>query len=96
LLPEHFIINVESPSIFRCNQKEYVMGFLNSKISDLIFKVMNSTFHYLVGNVSTVPIKLCDYQKSQINTLVKENIEMSKKDWDSFETSWDFERHPLV
>jgi len=96
LLPEHFIINVESPSIFNCNCYEYIMGLLNSVVTDLIFKVMNSTFHYLVGNVATLPIKIDNSYKEIVTELVSDSIDESKKDWDSFETSWDFERHPLV
>lgn len=96
LLPEHFIINVESPSVFMCNNTEYVMGMLNSKVADLFFKVMNGTFHYLVGNIATVPIKLSNQHLHIVNSIVQHNITLSKTDWDSFETSWDFAEHPLV
>ncbi len=96
LLPEHFIINVESPSIFECAERNYVMGMLNSTVASLLFDVMNSTFHYLAGNVSTIPIKILDNKKVIVSSLVEENIALSKADWDSFETSWDFRRHPLI
>lgn len=96
LLPKHFVINVESPSIFNSKNPYYLMGLLNSKVGELIFEVMNSTMHYLVGNVAKVPVKI-DYEKlDRIEDMVKENIELSKDDWDSVETSWEFKKHPLI
>ena len=75
----------------------YIIAFFNTNIADLILQFLNPTLSYTTGSISNLPIKeepICF--KCDIDNLVKENIEMSKKDWDSFETSWDFERHPLV
>lgn len=50
--------------------------------------------HYLVGNISALPIIMQD--NTNIHDIVEVNIHLSKIDWDSFETSWDFQRHPLL
>ena len=49
-----------------------------------------------MGDIKKLPIIIDENRKEEVEFLVKENIEMSKQDWDSFETSWDFERHPLI
>ena len=85
-----------SPTIIRVDSDEFdfnLLGFLNSKVSDWINAVTNSTLHTLVGNVLTYPDKTMNANSKDI---VKENINFSKKDWDSFETSWDFKKHPLI
>lgn len=96
LLPEHFVINVESPSIFNSSNPRYLMGLLNSKVGELIFEIMNSTMHYLVGNVAKVPVMFDDLKIEYVEDLVEENIQIAKEDWDAFETSWDFKKHPLL
>src|SRR5690625_7233714 len=49
-----------------------------------------------VGNLKAIPIILNESNASFIENMVKNNITISKDDWDSFETSWDFEIHPLL
>lgn len=57
---------------------------------------MNSTMHYLVGNITSLPYIQAKNNKGFIDKLVFQNIHLCKSDWDSFETSWDFKKHPLV
>ena len=95
-LPEHFIINVESPTVFNAYDKYYIMAILNSAVGDLIFQTMNSTMHYLVGNVSRVPIIIDNNKKEVVEKLVKECISLSKEDWDEKETSWGYKTNPLL
>jgi len=60
-------------------------------------KVLNPTLNFQVGNVASLPVILPnDDEKSKIDSLVEENIYISRTDWDSFETSWDFKKHPLL
>ena len=54
---------------------------------------MSPTIHYTAGSMMKLPVWNSD---NNFDDIVKENIEMSKQDWDSFETSWDFEGHPLI
>ena len=49
-----------------------------------------------VGDIASIPVIINDKIKNKIEKLVNENIEISKADWDSFETSWDFKNHPLI
>lgn len=52
--------------------------------------------HYLVGNIMTLPINFETNKLEVVESFVKENIAISKIDWNSFETSWDFQRHPMT
>ena len=72
----------------------YVLGFLNSCIINKIIKIISPTIDYHEGPLSKLPLKV--ENMSEITNIVTENIKISKDDWDSFETSWDFEQHPLL
>ena len=80
-----------------CNDY-YYLGLLNCKIAMEVLYFISPTINYQVGNLSNIPVLLPteNSTKTIINTLVEENISLSKADWDSFETSWDFEGHPLI
>lgn len=73
---------------------DFTIGLLNSKVYLYVATILNPTLNFQVKDVCSMPI--LSNHKDKIDNLVKENIELSKEDWDSFETSWDFERHPLV
>ena len=55
---------------------------------------MLKTLNYQAGNIKSLP--LCFDRMNDVNSLAENNVELSKQDWDSFETSWDFESHPLI
>lgn len=74
----------------------YLLGFNNTKIVRRIMNFIAPTLNFQVGDIAKIPIIFDDNQKEKINSLVKENILISKEDWDSFETSWDFVKHPLL
>ena len=74
----------------------YIMGFLNTKIANYILNILSSTINYEVGTIGSLPIIINNNYYDDINNLVKECIKISKYDWDSFESSWDFKRHPFV
>ena len=96
--PEGFIFDVAGCCIFYNDEDKmyYDFGFINSKITKYILKAISPTLNYEVGHISALPIITNDSVLVIIKKLVKENIALSKADWDSFETSWDFEGHPLV
>ncbi|WP_156922448.1 BREX-1 system adenine-specific DNA-methyltransferase PglX, partial [Cohnella thermotolerans] len=73
-----------------------LLGLLNTNLANEILNMLSSTLNYEVGNVSEVPIILEKIDKDLIDNLVKRAIEISKDDWDSYETSWDFGMHPLI
>lgn len=95
-LPVGHLFNVEAPTYFPKKLSiSYVLAFLNSNVAQYYLSAMNSTLHYLVGNIMALPIMLNDKYKTVIDSIVADNIEISKEDWNSFETSWDFKKHPL-
>lgn len=79
---------------FNGTPTSYILGLLNSVVADSYLAVLNPTMNFSCGVVGLVP-----YIEDKIN-LVNESVDMcvaiSKDDWDSFETSWDFAHHPLV
>ena len=76
----------------------YILGYLGSKLVFKLLMLLNPTLSFQSGNISALPIKiLFDKElKDYINTLVQQNIDISKEEWDSRETSWDFEKLSLV
>ena len=74
----------------------YVLGFLNSKISQKCIKILNPTISTQVGDMARIPVYFDENKKSEIDASVKKCIDCSRNDWDSFETSWDFQHHPLL
>lgn len=74
----------------------YSCGLLNSAVAELYLSMISPTLDYNCGYIRLVPFINCEYEKSNIEKLVNKNICLSKTDWDSFETSWDFKEHPLV
>ena len=94
--PKGFIYDAAGSGIF-CKKQEmikYVLAFLTSIVAASITKITSPTMSFEVGQISMLPFI---YQPSEsIDDLVTKTIGVSKVDWDSFETSWDFKRSPLV
>lgn len=67
------------------------LAFLNSKVSESMISILNPTL-----NVTPLIVKELPYNEADVSDLVEHCISLSKSDWDSFETSWDFKTHPLV
>lgn len=72
----------------------YTLGLLNSIVGEFVLSLLNPTLNTTVGDVFKVPL-IIDKQES-IESLVVDCINLSQLDWDSFETSWDFKKHPLL
>ncbi|MEH7094068.1 BREX-1 system adenine-specific DNA-methyltransferase PglX [Neobacillus vireti] len=91
------IFNDAGPSIFgNLDDLIYLLGFGNSIVSEEICKLIAPTIHYGVGQIAKLPIIINEEFKEKVLELTYQNISISKTDWDSFETSWDFECNPLV
>lgn len=74
-----------------------LLAYSNSSVFSCALKMINSTMHCQVGDVARVPyIRPGQDLIGLIDSVSKSQVEKSKLDWDSFETSWDFKRHPLV
>ena len=75
---------------------DYTLGFLNSKIAGDLIKIINPTISFQPGNLSALPFIIDNERKVYIEKIVHVLTQISKEDWDSFETSWDFKKHPFV
>lgn len=95
--PKGFLFDVAGPSIFAdYDIQKYVMGLMNSKVKFQLLDDLYPTINYEMGQVSSTPIFIEQLQKDNVCEIVQNNIDISKQDWDSFETSWDFKRHPML
>lgn len=74
----------------------YVLGFLCTKIADGIIKIINPTLNCQVVDIQRVPIIKDKRYFDDTSVKVLKNISISKADWDSLETSWDFKKHPII
>ena len=73
---------------------EYLLGVFNSKPCNYISNMLSPTLGISPEDVLNIPVPVTD--ELNIEETVNENLQLSKNDWDSFETSWDFTTHPLV
>lgn len=90
------IHDVTGMSIFSLQKDKLyiVLGIMNSKIGQYILKILNPTIHTQIGNIVNIPILLdVDHNTTFI---LQNNLKISKTDWDAFETSWDFQKSPLL
>lgn len=97
-MPEGAIFAAKGSAGF-CKDSEslyYVIALCNSKVAMEFLSFLAPTMDYNNGSVAKMPTSIDFNKKDTIDSLVSENIQMSKDDWDSFETSWDFKHHPLI
>lgn len=76
------------------NKLIFLIAFLNGKLSKLYLSIFNEGLNYNQGDIAKLPIIFKN--NLRIENITKENVDLSKIDWDAFETSWDFEKHPLI
>lgn len=73
------------------------LGLLNSTVAAKILNVISPTLNFNENHIGSIPvIEMSNEDKSKVTELVYQNIYISKSDWDAFETSWDFTKHPLL
>lgn len=96
---EHGIIQGDMSPFFITNDEKqllYVLALMNSVVSESMVHTINPTITMPVGDIAKLPVKIDRDNSPLIEAIAQSNIDMSKDDWDSFETSWDFKKHPLV
>lgn len=86
--------DVAGSTLFSRVDNAYTLGFLASCVCFDILGILNPTLNYQAGNIKSLPL-LVD-REDEVDECVYQNIQISKDDWDSYENSWDFQRHPLV
>ena len=92
------IFNDAGPSFFSDHEMLlYILAFCNSSVLVEIAKIVAPTIHFTVGQMAEIPLlKSTETRETRVSILSKENVFLARRDWDSFETSWDFAHHPLV
>ena len=93
--PKQFMFSSASPTVFTssftCDMS--VLAFLNTKVAKYISKIINPTLNQNVNDTLRIPYY--GFSEKASNCASK-CIGISKIDWDAFETSWDFQHHPLL
>lgn len=96
-LPKGFICDYAGCAIFPSHEiNPYLLGLFNTKMVEFILKMINPTINCQPGNVGSVPLVISSTDRNRVDMVVQHSIECSKQDWDSYETSWDFKRNPLI
>jgi hypothetical protein len=96
-LPKGFIFDSNGSMLFADDDKQlYLLGFLCSKLADYFVRIINSTLAIQISSVSKIPIIFDETKTSQINKIVKELIAASEEEWNQYEISWDFKKHPFL
>ena len=95
--PFGHVYDVAGTSIFAVHEMLiYLAGFCNSNTAMKIANVLSPTINYEVGHIAAFPIIYSEQHAAIVVGEVNKAIEISKDDWDSFETSWDFKKHPMI
>jgi type II restriction/modification system DNA methylase subunit YeeA len=97
-LEEGFIFADAGP-VFFCDNKieKYILGYFNSIPFKMFLEIMCSGLHFSAGHIPRIPCLIVDEKsRVKIEVLVDENINICKTEWNSFETSWDFECHSFI
>lgn len=74
----------------------YALALLNSQVVEYCLNILSPGLSTVSGDIEKLPVIHSTQHKNRISTIGKENIQYAKVDWDSYETSWDFKRNPLV
>jgi hypothetical protein len=83
--------------IFDCIYDQLVLAaYLNSNVVDVILKILSPTLNYATGTISQIPIIPKSNEDERIKELVVSCINISRNEWNSYETAWDFIKHPLL
>lgn len=93
--PEGFTFNVKGMSAFSVEGSDLmqILAYANSNVANYFAKIINPSISFGVNSFNNLP-----YQSGNedVSIIAEENVALSKTDWDAFETSWDFQQHPLV
>lgn len=76
--------------------QKYILGVLATPIAQNVFNILNPTINLQVGDFKNFPVIINESRFSEVNAYVDQCIDLSKSDWDSFETSWGFQAHPFI
>jgi type II restriction/modification system DNA methylase subunit YeeA len=100
VLPCDATFDMQGSSVFISEESEYscILAFLNSKVAYIFLQIFNTTLSFQIRDIRNLPYNksAIALQKKEIECLSETNVNLATAEWDSFETSWDFMRHPIV
>lgn len=97
LKPAGFMFDMTGPAAFGSpSQLKYNAAFLNSSVGLMVARFLSASLDFQPGQIANYPVICDEAELCGINELVDHLESCSLRDWDSFETSWDFRRHPLL
>ena len=94
--PDGHIFDVSGMSCFTESNLLYLLGLCNTPVVDEFLSFFSPTINFQAGDIANIPVAIEVDKIEDVEKVVSENIQVSKKDWDSYETSWDFKRNPLA
>ena len=96
-MPACGVFDMGGPTICYLEDKLfYVLAFLNSIVAKTYLNIFNPTINLQAKDVKALPLIVDAETKDAVTTIEQDNVQYSQSDWDSFETSWDFKKHPLI
>lgn len=99
ILESGFLFDAGGSSVFPKKEHiNYLMGLMCSKVAFEILKIQNPTLNFPAGTIGKIPVIISDEKKyiNLIDKIVSENVQISKKEWNSFETSYNFKKHCII
>ncbi|KRL03905.1 BREX-1 system adenine-specific DNA-methyltransferase PglX [Liquorilactobacillus hordei] len=92
-----FVNNDASMAIYSDDDSllKKILGITNTKVSQLCVSALNESMNYTAGDIARIPIIFTN-QDNAISAIANKCIELSQLDWNSYEISWNFNRHPLI
>ena len=95
--PNGYIFDTKGSSCFcQDGMLFYYMALTNSVVNVELMKILAPTLDFNCGTIAKIPVVCDKTQQGVIDTTVEDCIQRCKDEWDSFETSWDFEEHPFA
>ena len=94
--PPGSVPNMAGLALYPLKNFFYILGYLNSKIVLQCLTIINPTLNYPPGTIASIPFQFFLNNSDHVEDIVQENILVSRSNWDSYETSWDFKKHPLL
>ena len=99
-ISEYALFDNAGSSMFLKNEKDliYTLSVTNTKIIPLVINAVSPTLNYQPGDIAKIPILFTTDAsiRTKIETITQQNIKISKEEWDSRETSWDFTKNELI
>ena len=92
------MFDVAGLSLFPADNKNfyYLLALCNSSYAQKCLDFLSPTLNYETGHIASIPVIIDAIQHNVVDSLTIKCVQLSKTDWDSAETSWDFKRNPLV